>query len=136
MVKRVLVVAAAALLGVGGAFAQTTVKRAPIVPTSAADAPHMFQAYCAACHGKEGRGDGPAASALKKAPADLTRISQRNGGVFPAIHVRRFIEGLDETPAHGSRDMPIWGELFRSLNQDTAQLRIAALTDYLKSLQQ
>ena len=87
-------------------------------------------------HGKEGKGNGPAASALAKVPADLTRISARNGGTFPEVRVRRYIEGLDEVAAHGTRDMPMWGDLFRSLNRDTAQIRVAALADYLKSLQQ
>ena len=96
----------------------------------------MFDTYCAVCHGKEGKGNGPAASALAKVPADLTRISARNGGTFPEVRVRRYIEGLDEVAAHGTRDMPMWGDLFRSLNRDTAQIRVAALADYLKSLQQ
>ena len=95
----------------------------------------MFDTYCAVCHGKDGTGNGPAAKALVKAPADLSRISARNNGTFPDIRVRRYIEGLDEVPAHGTRDMPMWGDLFRSLNRDTAQIRIAGLAEYLKSLQ-
>ena len=87
-------------------------------------------------HGTEGKGNGPAATALAKVPADLTRISALNGGTFPEVRVRRYIEGLDEVAAHGSRDMPMWGSLFNSLSRDTAQLRIAALAGYLKSLQQ
>jgi len=50
--------------------------------------------------------------------------------------VKRYIEGLDEVAAHGSRDMPMWGELFRSLSRDTAQIRVQALSDYVKGLQQ
>lgn len=65
----------------------------------------------------------------------MTRISARNGGKFPDVSVRRYIEGLDAVAAHGSRDMPMWGSLFNSLNPDTAQLRIAALTDYIKRMQ-
>jgi mono/diheme cytochrome c family protein len=96
----------------------------------------MFQSYCAACHGKTAKGDGPAAVALKKAPADLTKINARNGGKFPEVKVKRYIEGLDEVAAHGTRDMPMWGPLFRDLSRDTAQIRVQALSDYLKSLQQ
>ena len=100
----------------------------------------MFDTYCAVCHGKDAKGGGPAAAALKKAPADLTRISARNGGSFPDVNVKRFIEGLDQVAAHGTRDMPMWGELFRSLdgasNSGFAQIRVQALNDYLKSLQQ
>ena len=134
--KRFVVCISTLVLFGGLAYAQTTVKREPIRPTSAGNPQQMFDSYCAVCHGKDGKGNGPAASALKKQPADLTRISARNGGAFPATHVQRFIEGLDEVPAHGSRDMPMWGDLFRALDRDTAQMRIAGLTDYLKSLQQ
>jgi mono/diheme cytochrome c family protein len=95
----------------------------------------MFDSYCASCHGKDAKGTGPAAKALVKAPADLTTIAKRNGGTFPDVKVKRFIEGADEINAHGSRDMPIWGALFRDLNRDTAQIRVQALNDYLKGLQ-
>ena len=95
----------------------------------------MFDNYCAVCHGKTAVGNGPAASALAKAPADLTKIAARNGGTYPEVKVKRYIEGLDEVAAHGSRDMPMWGDLFRSLNRDTAQIRIQALSDLLKGMQ-
>lgn len=109
---------------------QGTMKRVP-----ANDGAAMFTSYCAACHGATGVGNGPAASALTKAPADLTKITARNKGEFPEVRIRRYIEGLDEFPAHGSRDMPMWGELFRAVNRDTALLRVQALSDYLKSIQ-
>lgn len=35
----------------------------------------MFLPYGASCHGKEAKGDGPAASVLKVAPADLTGLT-------------------------------------------------------------
>lgn len=135
MVRRMLVAIVTLAVSAGAAQAQT-VKKEPIKPTSAADAKTMFETYCAVCHGKDGKGTGPAAKALAKAPADLTKLSARNGGTFPDVHVRRFIEGLDEVAAHGSRDMPMWGDLFRSLNRDTAQIRIAGLAEYLKAMQQ
>jgi mono/diheme cytochrome c family protein len=47
---------------------------------------HYFVRYCSACHGVEGRGDGPAASALRTPPADLTRIAQRRGGISVTRH--------------------------------------------------
>jgi mono/diheme cytochrome c family protein len=135
MVRYVLVAIVGVVLLAGVAGAQTKVDKAPIKPTPVGDAGKMFDTYCAVCHGKEGKGDGPAAKALAKVPADLTKISARNNGTFPEIRVRRYIEGLDEVAAHGSRDMPMWGDLFRSLSRDTAQLRIAALSDYLKAMQ-
>ena len=120
----------------GAAQAQTTIKKVPIKPTSVSDGKQMFDSYCAVCHGKDGKGNGPATKALTKAPTDLTKISARNGGAFPDVKVRRFIEGLDEVAAHGTRDMPMWGDLFRSSNRDMDQLRIKVLSDYLKSMQQ
>jgi mono/diheme cytochrome c family protein len=133
-----LVIVGSLAISATGALAQQKpkIEQAPIPRVSAADGKEMFAAYCAACHGKAAKGDGPAAAALKKAPADLTTLSARNKGDFPEVRVRRYIEGLDEVAAHGTREMPVWGPLFRDLNRDTAALRIEALAGYLKSLQQ
>jgi mono/diheme cytochrome c family protein len=139
MNARTLVAVVVLAVSAAGVSAQTKIEKTPIKPTPASNGKQMFEAYCAACHGKDAKGTGPAATALKKTPADLTRLSARNGGTFPEVRVKRFIEGLDEVPAHGSRDMPMWGDLFRSLdsaNAGTAQIRVQALNDYLKSLQQ
>ena len=136
MLRRVLVGVAVMSLWAAAAHAQPQIKKEPIKPVIASDGAAMFQSYCAACHGKAARGDGPAAAALKKTPADLTKLNARNGGKFPETKVKRYIEGLDEVPSHGSRDMPMWGELFRALSRDTAQIRVQALSDYLKGIQQ
>jgi cytochrome c553 len=136
MTRYVLIAVVAVGLSAGAASAQTKVEKGPIKPTLASDAGKMFSTYCAVCHGKEGKGDGPAAKALAKTPADLTKLTARNNGTFPEIRVRRYIEGLDEVAAHGTRDMPMWGDLFRSLNRDTAQIRVEALAQYLKGMQQ
>lgn len=96
-----------------------------------------YVAYCAACHGVKGKGDGPAASALKVPPTDLTRLSANAGGKYPAMHVESMIRNAD-TPAHGSKDMPVWGPVFRSIsqgNQGQADLRIANLSKYIETLQ-
>ncbi len=116
---------------------QPTIKKVSIRPTSPASGKGMFMEYCAVCHGNDGKGNGPAASALKKAPADLTTLAARNGGKFPEPRVYQFIQGDAEVSAHGSRDMPIWGDLFRQLNLDpgVANMRISNLADYLKSIQ-
>jgi cytochrome c553 len=135
MARHILVALAALTLTAGAAGAQTKVEKAPIKPTAASDAATMYTTYCAVCHGKEGKGDGPAAKALTKVPADLTKLSERNKGQFPEVRVRRYIEGADEVAAHGSRDMPMWGDLFRSLNRDTAQIRVEALAEYLQAMQ-
>src|ERR1700683_3725370 len=64
-----------------------TVKHVPITKTSSTSGSEMFINYCAVCHGKSGNGDGPAASALKVPPADLTTLAKRNGGKFDSAHV-------------------------------------------------
>jgi mono/diheme cytochrome c family protein len=135
IIRHVLVPVVVFALSTVAAVAQPKIEKGPITPVAASDAPKMFNTYCAVCHGNDGKGKGPAAAALTKAPADLTKISERNGGKFPDVKVRRYIEGLDEVAAHGSRDMPMWGGLFNSLSRDTAQLRVAGLADYVKSLQ-
>ena len=136
MVRYVLIAVVTLAVSAGAAGAQTKIVKGPIKQTPASDAKKMFDTYCAVCHGKEGKGNGPAAASLTKVPADLTKIAARNGGTFPEIKVRRYIEGVDEVPAHGTRDMPMWGDLFRSLNRDTAAIRVEALAQYLKAMQQ
>jgi len=136
MLRRVIVGVAVFSLWAAVAHAQPQIKKEAIKPVAASDTGAMFQNYCSACHGKAGKGDGPAAAALTKAPADLTKINARNGGKYPEVRVKRYIEGLDELAAHGSRDMPMWGSLFRDLDRNTAQIRVQALSDYLKGLQQ
>jgi mono/diheme cytochrome c family protein len=112
------------------------IKYAQPAQVSAANGPEMFRAYCAVCHGPDGRGGGPAAEALRKAPADLTQLSRRNGGTFPRTMVGNMIQGTDILASHGSREMPIWGVSFRVLGDDSmVKLRVANLTAYIESLQ-
>jgi len=59
------------------------------VPTGAED----FATFCVSCHGPGGVGDGPLASDLPKAPADLSGIRARNGGTFPQAQVMSKIWG-------------------------------------------
>src|ERR1700737_3449205 len=75
-----------------------------------------FSSYCAPCHGRDGRGDGPVAPALTTSPADLTTLALRNNGVFPGARIRAFVtDGKPDIVAHGTSAMPIWGPTFRSL---------------------
>src|SRR5579862_2752861 len=113
-----------------------TIKTVPVRPTQILDAKGMFREYCAVCHGDEGKGNGPAADALKKAPADLTQIARKNGGTFPKVRVMRVIDGADVIAAHGSRAMPVWGNIFRSLEGSSSEsLRVNALMEYIGNLQ-
>jgi len=100
--------------------------------------PNLYKAYCAVCHGPNAKGDGPMAASLKTAPSDLTRISARNGGMFPLAKVRRIIAGEDPLAAgHGTRQMPIWGPIFSQVawDQDLGRVRVDNLAKYLESLQ-
>jgi len=118
-------------------YAQT-VKKTAVTPTSPASGQEMYVAYCAACHGKEAKGNGPAAQALKQAPADLTALAKKNNGKFPELKIYDAIKGDSNTPAHGSKDMPVWGTVFQSLSHGDSgqvQLRISNLTKYIESLQ-
>ena len=117
---------------------KTAVKHVPAPPTSAASGKQMFEAYCASCHGTSGKGDGPAAGALKSAPADLTALSKKNGGKFPADRVTSILRGQATVTAHGNRDMPVWGPVFWHMSQGheaEVHQRVANLTRYVESLQ-
>lgn len=118
--------------------APATVKHVPITRTSAASGKEMYNNYCAVCHGTDGKGGGPAASALKTQPVDLTTLAQKNGGKYPSAHVASVIRGQATLPSHGSQDMPVWGPLFSSISQGhegQVQQRVANLVTYIETLQ-
>jgi len=94
----------------------------------------LYLDYCASCHGQSGRGDGRVAKYLTPKPADLTKLSEANGGRFPAERVFEIIDGRREVEVHGSREMPVWGRTMR-LSLATVQSRIRALVNYLATLQ-
>jgi mono/diheme cytochrome c family protein len=84
----------------------------PSKRVSAQRGKELYSEYCASCHGVSGKGDGPAASALKISPADLTALAARNNGQFPSLRVMQAIKAGPSVPAHGSRIMPVWGPIF------------------------
>jgi mono/diheme cytochrome c family protein len=115
-----------------------TVKHVPITNTPSNSGKEMFNSYCAVCHGKDGKGNGPAASAMKTPPTDLTLLAKKSDGKYPAAHVAAVIRGQATTPSHGSQDMPVWGPLFSSISQGhdaQVQQRTANLVTYIESLQ-
>jgi Cytochrome C oxidase, cbb3-type, subunit III len=116
---------------------------------------YEYEAGCAACHGDDGKGGGPVAPSLTKAPANLTIIAKKNNGVFPLSAVYDTIYGIKTIVAHGSRDMPIWGFRYApSLNpalipkatdkysvptyepEAVVRTRILAVIDYLNRIQE
>jgi mono/diheme cytochrome c family protein len=114
-----------------------TVQQATAPRIQSVEGVDTYKAYCAVCHGPQAKGNGPAATALKKTPADLTTIAKRNGGKFSATDVEAVIMGQQVLNSHGSRDMPIWGPVFQALATDTSfmKLRVSNLVDYLRSIQ-
>src|SRR5579863_1838649 len=115
-----------------------TIQHSTIKSTSPASGKEMYTSYCAVCHGADGKGSGPAASALKTPPADLTQLSKNNGGKFPSMKVMSTIRGTSNLPAHGSEEMPVWGPLYRSISgghESEVQQREANLTRYIETLQ-
>jgi mono/diheme cytochrome c family protein len=99
----------------------------------------MFRQYCAACHGADGKGHGPATPTLNTRVPDLATLSKRHDGKFPFEYVEsvlRFGPGLS---AHGSGEMPVWGPIFQYLenyNEAAVRQRIRNLCEYIESIQQ
>jgi mono/diheme cytochrome c family protein len=117
---------------------QAEIKHVPIKQTSPASGTEMYKTYCAVCHGVDARGNGPAAEALKVPATDLTTLATNNGGKYPAMKVSAILRGENPLAAHGTKDMPIWGNLFWSLSgghESEVQQRISNLNRYLESIQ-
>jgi mono/diheme cytochrome c family protein len=124
-------------------IALTVMLGQPVLSVAQEESPQLawgkeiFLTRCASCHGEDGKGDGPAAAALKIPPSDLTKISKNNGGTFPRTAVMNFIDGERPVPAHGPRHMPVWGEVFRSEKADSeARMRLFSLTVFIESIQE
>ena len=119
----------------------------PIASTRGVD---LYQAYCLQCHGKGGKGDGSLAKGLRKPPADLTGIAERNGGTLSRVSVGRYIMGdrsggaqswdKDWNPVVARDgaidDMPLWSYLFEKMYPDQPnRLRFESLAQYVESIQ-
>ncbi len=143
MFKQAFILLGTLLVATTVTLAQTStapvVKKTPIQQTSPASGKEMYNAYCAPCHGVDGKGNGPAAGAMKTAPTDLSQLAKKNDGKYPASHVAGILRfGESPNSAHGSADMPVWGPLFRSLDKyhDTVeQQRVSNLVSYIETLQ-
>jgi mono/diheme cytochrome c family protein len=114
-----------------------------------------YQSSCAPCHGKDGKGNGPVSAQLKVLPPDLTVLAKKSNGVFPFNSVYEIIDGRKAVTAHGSRDMPVWGDRYMPglnraliprpsenllslfLDPDiVVRMRILAVIDYLNRMQE
>ncbi|MET0985015.1 MAG: c-type cytochrome [Steroidobacteraceae bacterium] len=138
--KLMVVPLAATLVGISACANQSSGQ--PIAQDPGA---RLYRSLCASCHGVQARGDGPLAPLIKIGVPDLTTLAQRNGGAFPSYSVRRAIDGRFDHPAHGARDMPVWGwRLYDPAvgvrDDREARARTGALIEhlvtYLESVQQ
>jgi mono/diheme cytochrome c family protein len=102
---------------------------------------------CASCHGVTGKGNGPVTKSLITPPTDLTKLLEDNKGVFPVSRVYDAIDGKLHVTAHGPKDMPVWGEIFRrelhypgstlskEMIESMVRIRVLALIEYISTLQ-
>ena len=101
----------------------------------------QYMKYCATCHGPTGTGDGIAANTFNKHPGDLTTLARKNGGRFPMMNVVSIVKGDTPIAAHGTREMPVWGEIIGQpladpmYRQDAADAKIMSIASYLESIQ-
>lgn len=109
------------------------------VPGQTGSGATLFDAYCAPCHGTDGKGKGSISGALKTPPPDLSTLTARHGGRYPRARVERFVTDGTGTlaPAHAVKVMPKWGPTLSSFDPSIARVKgnIAAIVSHLETLQ-
>lgn len=143
MLKSLLVAAMAVMVAVSLSFADQPQSKIviPVNKTAPNDGKQMYTNYCAPCHGTDGKGHGPASTALKTQPTDLTMLLKHHNGKYPDTHIAAVLQfGADVPAAHGTSNMPVWGPILGNMNpsnssQDKA-LRISNLCRYLQTIQE
>ncbi len=101
----------------------------------------IYLQYCSSCHGKAGKGDGTVSRDLKVRVPDLTGLAEKNQGVYPLDYVMATIDGRRLVRGHGERNMPVWGESFRSESEGkkypelTTLLKAKVIAEYVATLQ-
>lgn len=142
MRSRLVILAVAALLLVGFDVTHSEGRRDDKnaqLPATYVPGHKIYKEYCAACHGIDGKGNGPVSASLAKHPPDLTTLSKRQGGKFPEEYVAALLRFGPGFSAHGSSEMPVWGPIFQYLdnyNEAAVRQRIKNLCDYLASIQE
>ncbi len=110
----------------------------PAFADDIAEGRQLYLRYCASCHGIDGDGNGPLAGSLTTPPPNLRQLSLRYGNPLPRDRIARFIDGRADVKAHGTRDMPVWGERFYAEpngSEAATRERIRKLVAYLQSIQ-
>ncbi|MFT5144620.1 MAG: mono/diheme cytochrome c family protein [Rhodothermales bacterium] len=100
----------------------------------------LFEQFCQKCHGVDGSGNGPIAELLKVPPTDLSILTVDNGGSFPSDRISAWIDGREETRSHGTREMPVWGNIWTDeaggteVEQEVAE-HISQIVEHIRWLQ-
>ena len=143
-----IVFALALLAGLPCTLANSTTKAGTTQPAGLAHdlGRTDFVAYCAACHGVSGKGDGTVAEFLTITAVDLTQLRKMNAGSFPRERIHNVIDGRAEVKIHGARDMPVWGDWFKfeadasvagkGAKEEVVLERINGLVAYIESIQE
>lgn len=138
---RDLIIAVTLLVGIGLALGgkRTAAQEMEVIAGGEIE----YQNYCAVCHGVDAKGQGLMSRFLTIRPADLTQLKKKNGGAFPFWQTYRVIDGREEVRGHGSPDMPVWGDRFRtqaggndSGSRAQAAGRLIGLVFYLQHIQE
>jgi mono/diheme cytochrome c family protein len=101
----------------------------------------LYLQYCSSCHGRDGKANGPVAAYLKIKVPDLTQLKKKHKGVYPLDYVMSTIDGRRAVRAHGDREMPVWGEVFRDevakekYKELTTLLTAKTIAEYVATLQ-
>lgn len=125
----------AAVLGIGLVFGPAA------RPSQQDSGRHLYVKYCASCHGKDGRGKGPVSRYLKIRIPDLTLLRKKHKGVYPLAEVMSAIDGTRVIRAHGDKEMPVWGEVFKEevkgerYEELTGLLTTKIIAEYISTLQ-
>ncbi len=140
MLSRIYICIGIAALSAAVVCAQQTKITIQAPRTPADNGKVMYENYCASCHGLDGRGRGPTAEALKFPPPDITTMTKSHNGTYPAQHVEAVLRFGVDNPAHGSKEMPIWGPVLKSMDHAEGSnpvqaLRITNLVRYVETLQ-
>ena len=118
---------------------QAEADKSQLPPNYVPSGKSMYKQYCAACHGADAKGRGPATPTLNLRVPDLTTLAKRHDGKFPYDYVEGVLRFGPGVAAHGSPEMPVWGPVFQYLenyNETAVRQRIRNLCDYLESIQQ
>ena len=136
------------VISVFTAICATVLATTPAFSSSLENGKKEFMTYCAPCHGVSGKGDGPVAPELQKTPVDVTAYAGKNNGVFPGDKIRLMVDGRTMPRAHGTPQMPVWGQWFsyqataggllqedrKAINAEVKD-RLDSLMIYIKSIQ-